>query len=269
MPRAAEFDLSVQVEAKIDRLEKQMKRADTLVDRQFRSMERRAETAAGRFERSMSKAASGMQTRLAGLGKGFLIGTAGVLGVQSGREIARYADEYRGLQNSLRDAGREGKDLTKTFGDLFRIAQDQGAALGSLVGLYRDAAAAGDVLNATEADRLKFAEGVANALRIEGRVRRKRRGRFNSWGSFSQPAPSGPKSSTRSTKAPGRSFRPLPMAWKRPVARSRNFASLSSTAKCRRKPSSGPSSPAPINWPIARARPKDECRSPSTGSATR
>ncbi|MDY8107770.1 TIGR02594 family protein [Fulvimarina sp. 2208YS6-2-32] len=169
MPRAAEYDLSVQVEAKIDRLEKQMKRADALVDRQFRSMERRAETAAGRFERSMAKAASGMQTRLAGLGKGFLIGTAGVLGVQSGREIARYADEYRGLQNSLRDAGREGKDLTKTFGDLFRIAQDQGAALGSLVGLYRDAAAAGDVLNATEADRLKFASGVANALRIEGK----------------------------------------------------------------------------------------------------
>ncbi|ORE90158.1 tape measure protein [Aurantimonas sp. 22II-16-19i] len=169
MPRATEYDLSVQIEAKIDRLEKQMARADKLVDRQFRSMERRAETAAGRFERSMAKAAAGMQSRLSGLGKGFLVGTAGLLGVQSAKEIAQYADQYRGLQNSVRDAGRSGADLTKTFGDLFRIAQDQGAAIGSLVGLYRDAAAAGDVLNATEADRLKFASGVANALRIEGK----------------------------------------------------------------------------------------------------
>ncbi|MCE7031002.1 tape measure protein [Jiella avicenniae] len=173
MARTDEAELAIRLEAKIRDFEKSMERASKTAERNFKRMEGDASKSAKRLETSFQHAGrnieGSLKTSLAGIGRGLVIGTAGVLGVESAKAVADLADQFKGLKNQLRDAGRSGDDLDKTFGALFAIAQKQGAAVGSLVSLYRDAAQAGETLNATEADRLEFAEGVANALRVEGK----------------------------------------------------------------------------------------------------
>lgn len=86
----------------------------------------------------------------------------------SAREITRLADSYTRFTNNLRVAGVEGAALNKVQETLFQSAQRNGVQIEALSTLYGRASQAASNLGASQADLLKFTDGVTNALRIQG-----------------------------------------------------------------------------------------------------
>lgn len=86
----------------------------------------------------------------------------------SAREITQLADSYTRFTNNLRVAGVEGAALGKVQEALFTSAQRNGVQIEALSTLYGRASQAASNLGASQADLLKFTDGVTNALRIQG-----------------------------------------------------------------------------------------------------
>jgi len=84
------------------------------------------------------------------------------------REITQLADSYTRFTNNLRVAGVEGAALNKVQETLFASAQRNGVQIEALSTLYGRASQAASNLGASQADLLKFTDGVTNALRIQG-----------------------------------------------------------------------------------------------------
>ncbi|GGD30717.1 tape measure protein [Aureimonas glaciei] len=149
--------LIINLSADFKRFERDMRSAAGISDRQFRAIERRAQQAQDRIKGF-------------GVGIGRSIGAfaAVTLGVQGVRDIANYASAYRDLQNALKVTGLEGAGLKEVFGQLSRIALDQGAPLDALVTLYSRASQASKELNATQGELIQFSDGIATALRVAG-----------------------------------------------------------------------------------------------------
>lgn len=84
------------------------------------------------------------------------------------REAIAAADSYTRFTNSLKVAGLEGRNLEQVQDALFASAQKNGVALEPLSQLYGRAAQSAGELGASQADLLKFTDGVTAALRVQG-----------------------------------------------------------------------------------------------------
>ena len=153
--------LTVEVIARIDKLEKGLQKASQAANDNFGKIERRSAQMTKKVESNIAKVGNGLRGGLAGL-------AAGLAGAVSAGAIAAAAKEYTALQNALRVTGMQGEELEKTFGALFQIAQRQGAAISPLVGLYSKLSLSQKELGVSNQELLTFTEGIATALRAGG-----------------------------------------------------------------------------------------------------
>lgn len=96
---------------------------------------------------------------------GPLLGIGAALSVDS---VAKYADAWTSAKNSLSVAGVVGEKQIDVLDQLYKSAQDNAAPLNAMADLFGKAAQAGDNLGASQADLLKFSDGVGVALRVAG-----------------------------------------------------------------------------------------------------
>lgn len=95
-----------------------------------------------------------------------LLGIGAALSVDS---VAKYADAWTSAKNSLSVAGVVGEKQIDVLDQLYKSAQNNSAPLNAMADLFGKAAQAGDNLGASQADLLKFSDGVGVALRVEGK----------------------------------------------------------------------------------------------------
>jgi tape measure domain-containing protein len=94
-----------------------------------------------------------------------LLGVGAALSVDS---VAHYADAWTSAKNSLSVAGVVGENQISVLDRLYQSAQDNAAPLGAMTDLFGKAAQASDNLGASQADLLKFADGVGVSLKVAG-----------------------------------------------------------------------------------------------------
>jgi tape measure domain-containing protein len=95
-----------------------------------------------------------------------LLGIGAALSVDA---VQRYADAWTTAKNSLAVAGVVGDNQTAVLDRLYQSAQDNAAPIGALADLFGKASQASDVLGASQGELLKFSDGVATALKVEGK----------------------------------------------------------------------------------------------------
>lgn len=147
--------LLLRIEASSSKLERDMAKIGGKFDSSARRLEARAKALS-------TTIASGMSS---GLGRiGALVGAAFTVD-----RVVEASQAYLRASNALKVAGLSGDDLKKTFDDLYRIAQANGAPIETLVGLYSKASQAQKSLGASSADILRFTTATAEALRVSGK----------------------------------------------------------------------------------------------------
>lgn len=147
----------VELEAKLDRYEAGVRRAEQRFDAATRSITGDAK----RMERDVGRNADAIGGKFRAL--------AGTLAAAfSVQQIAQLADSYTRFTNQLSVAGVEGEKLARVQEQLFAIAQRNGVELESLGSLYGRVSQSAGELGATSADILKLTQGVAAGLRVQG-----------------------------------------------------------------------------------------------------
>lgn len=111
------------------------------------------------------RATSGYSDALKDMATKLALAASAYLGLSA---IMKAGQDYTDLQNSLRVAGLEGEQLSKTFNNIYAAAQRQGAPVGALIDLYSKASQASGELGANSERLERFSEGVAVALRVAG-----------------------------------------------------------------------------------------------------
>lgn len=86
----------------------------------------------------------------------------------SAQQAIAAADSWTRFSNSLKVAGLEGSNLVTVQNALFESAQKNGVALEPLAQLYGRASQSAKELGASQADLLKFTNGITAALRVQG-----------------------------------------------------------------------------------------------------
>lgn len=157
--------LTVEVLARVDKLEKGMAKASRAANDNFTKIERRAGQATKRLESRFDAIGKSAATSLGGLARG---GAAGLLGALGAREIGQAAAQYTALTNTLKVTGLEGRNLTGTLQSLFEIAQRNGTAIEPLATLYSRLSQSQKELGASSEDLLRFTDGISVALRVGG-----------------------------------------------------------------------------------------------------
>lgn len=147
----------VELEAKLDRYEANVRRAE----QKFDSATRAIANDAKRMEREISRSTSA-------IGNQFRTLAATVGAAFSAQQILAMADSYTRFTNQLRVAGLEGTALAGVQEQLFTVAQRNGVELETLGVLYSKAAQNQRELSASSADVLVFNRAVAASLRISG-----------------------------------------------------------------------------------------------------
>lgn len=147
----------VELEARLGRYNADVLSARRNFDRSVSGMASSAEQS----ERRIARSSAGI--------KQALLGTAATLATGlSGRAIVGLADSYTRFTNQLKLAGLEGRALERTQEALFTSAQKYGVELEGLGTLYGRVSQAGRELGASNEDLLKFTNGVAAAIKVQG-----------------------------------------------------------------------------------------------------
>lgn len=147
----------VELEAKLDRYEANVRRAEQKFDRATRNISNDAK----RMEREISRNADAVGARFRALAGTFAAAF-------SAQQVKELADGYTRFTNQLQVAGLEGERLADVQGRLFDSAQKYGVQLESLGTLYSRGAQVSKELGASNAELLQFTNGVAAALKIQG-----------------------------------------------------------------------------------------------------
>jgi tape measure domain-containing protein len=134
--------LEIQLLANVAKLQKDMDKAVGIVDRS---------------SKSIAAAASVASQALAAF-----VGSVGI------REIIKAADTYATLQARIGLVTKSTQELVSVQNQLIALSERQRVSLDSTVTLYTRAAASSKDLNASQADLMKFTEGVSAALTING-----------------------------------------------------------------------------------------------------
>lgn len=143
--------LIVQLEARLDKYERNLAKASGSTDRAFKRIETRGKKFEARF--------GAIGARLGGI----FAGAVTLRGAQT------LIDAATRVENSLKVAGLSGDELTKVYGRLFDSAQKSAAPLEALVELYGRAAQVQKELGVTSEELLGFTDNIAVALRVSGK----------------------------------------------------------------------------------------------------
>ncbi|WP_068204358.1 MULTISPECIES: tape measure protein [Hyphomicrobiales] len=149
--------LTVDVIARIDKLEKGMARASQVASRSFGSIEDRAK----RMENSVGSSFSSLSKRIGTVFAGIAVGS--VL-----NDLRKTGDEYTKIINTLKVAGVSGGDMAGVFDKLFASAQRNAVPLDALASLYGRVSQAQTTLRATSSELLGLTDIVAQSLRVSG-----------------------------------------------------------------------------------------------------
>lgn len=165
----------ISVEARVDQLERAMKKTRVQVVDHLQAMDRASKGASAtldKFGRSAIgpdpnrlRAYSASLTQTGNVARNVAVLLAGAFSV---REIAQAAEAFTKVQNSLKVTGLKGAELAGVYGQLFQASQRQGASLEATATLYGRLSAAQKELGASNSDLLRFTEGVGLALRVAG-----------------------------------------------------------------------------------------------------
>lgn len=153
--------LALLIEANTRSYERAMQRIEAKTNAALSNVDARAK----RTESAIAKIGN------AAGGAGALIGRLGAaLGVGlSVREAVQLADQFTGIQNSLRLAGLEGEALTSIYDKLFASAQKNSAPVAALADLYGKLSLAQRELGISNDQLLGFTDKVGLALRVSGK----------------------------------------------------------------------------------------------------
>ncbi len=121
-----------------------------------RGMDRGAAAVQG-FEKKMATAASRVRSALVSIGVAFSV-----------REYVQLADAWKGVRNQLLVSGVAAEQLEGKLNELFAVAQRHGTDIKGLSTLYGRLAQSADDLGASESEMMRFVDGVAIALRVQG-----------------------------------------------------------------------------------------------------
>uniref|UniRef100_A4WTE0 Phage tape measure protein n=1 Tax=Cereibacter sphaeroides (strain ATCC 17025 / ATH 2.4.3) TaxID=349102 RepID=A4WTE0_CERS5 len=149
--------LVVQLSADIKQYQREMNKAVGVSNKQARAVENRFRQMNRNLDSIGRTAARSLVTPLLGIGAALSV-----------REVGRYADAWTNAKNSLAVAGVTGRAQADVLDRLYQSAQSNAAPVGALADLYGKASQASDVLGASQADLIKFSDGVATALRVQG-----------------------------------------------------------------------------------------------------
>lgn len=158
---------TAQFEKALLRIEKQSAKGfgaiKASVDKNMAAVEKTLDRA-NAFEKRMSA----IDRSFIGFGKSLLPSLGAITAALSVREVAAYADAWTSAKNSLAVAGITGREQAKILDELYSSAQRNAAPLGAMADLFGKAAQASDNLGASNADLIRFSDGVATALRVAG-----------------------------------------------------------------------------------------------------
>jgi tape measure domain-containing protein len=155
----------VELEAKIDRYNANVRAAEARFDAATRNITRSAQS----MEKSMLRSTTAIGSQLRNM-------AAGIAAAFSVQQVAALADGYTRFTNQLKVAGVEGERLADTQETLFGIAQKYGVELESVGTLYSRITQAGKELGANSQEITQFTNGVAAALKIQGGAASESRG---------------------------------------------------------------------------------------------
>lgn len=106
------------------------------------------------------------------IGESFRAEIASLSGILAGlfttQQVARYADQYTGLQNRLKAAGLEGENLKRVEDALYETANRNGLQVQATAELYQRASLSRQRLGASEEQLLALVSGTAAALNVQG-----------------------------------------------------------------------------------------------------
>lgn len=106
------------------------------------------------------------------IGDSFRAEIASLSGILAGlfttQQVARYADQYTGLQNRLKAAGLEGENLKRVEDALYETANRNGLQVQATAELYQRASLSRQRLGASEEQLLALVSGTAAALKVQG-----------------------------------------------------------------------------------------------------
>jgi tape measure domain-containing protein len=149
--------LVVQLSADYKKFENSMNRANGVMARQMRQMERTTSASVKRINASLGGIGGNTGTLAKGLLAGFTL--------QGAQQII---DAGTKITNSLKVAGLEGDNLKKTYEALFQSAQKNGAEIGTLATVYGRVAIVQNQLGISNEQLLKFTDNLAASLKAQG-----------------------------------------------------------------------------------------------------
>lgn len=147
----------VELEAKLDKYEANVRRAEQKFDAATRAIAGDAK----RMEREISKSTGA-------IGNQFKRLASTAAGAFSAQQVAAMADSYTRFTNQLKVAGLEGQALANTQNVLFAVAQKNGVQLEAIGTLYSRAAQNQRELGASSSDLVDLTRAVAASLKISG-----------------------------------------------------------------------------------------------------
>ena len=153
--------LVVSLEARINQFEKSFQRANKTASSNFDAIEKRAKESASRLDKAFANVGNGIRNTVAGIGAAFA-------GIVSAKAAGDLIDSSIKIQNQLKTTGLEGKELKSVYDQLFASAQKNATPLEALVTLYSRTSGAAKDLGASQAQMLKFTDGVSLAMRVSG-----------------------------------------------------------------------------------------------------
>ncbi|QUT04846.1 tape measure protein [Sphingobium phenoxybenzoativorans] len=170
--------LMLQVDASVELLRKNLAQGEQIFNRFQQAGDRALDKLDGRFAKTYSSMGRlGTSAKMAQAQieastsriRDSIRNLAGAFGLYlSGRELISLTDGFTRMQNSLKVAGLEGQRLESVQNALFASAQKYGTSIESLSALFGRLSQGGKELGATQDDLLKFSNGVAAALKVQG-----------------------------------------------------------------------------------------------------
>lgn len=166
--------LLVTIEARTAAFEKALARIEKKADSGFAAIKNSADKNMAAVEKTLERAnafekrMSAIDRGFIGFGKSLIPSLGAITAALSVREVAAYADAWTSAKNSLAVAGITGRDQAKILDQLHDSAQRNATPIGALSDLFGKAAQASDNLGASQADLVRFSDGVALSLKVAG-----------------------------------------------------------------------------------------------------
>lgn len=170
----AQTGLLVTIEARTAAFEKALIRLEKQSSKGFAAIKKSADDNMRAVEKTLDRAnafekrMNAIDRGFVGFGKSLLPSLGAITAALSVREVAAYADAWTSAKNSLAVAGITGREQAKILDQLYDSAQRNATPIGALSDLFGKAAQAADNLGASQADLVKFSDGVALSLKVAG-----------------------------------------------------------------------------------------------------